>query len=248
MPVRLHVNIDQVASVRNARGTRHPDPVLAAQLCEAAGADGITAHLCEDRRYVVDDDIARLKDSIQTVLNLELAPTDDMLAVASRVRPAMVTLMLERREERSTEGWLELRGEAATALRKAVSLAKRRGIKTSLFIRPDPGDVEAAHAMGVDQVELDTGPYAGEAHSSAGLRELARLGEASQRAGELGLDVAAGRGLTRHNLVPLVAIDGIVEIHIGHAVVADALLVGLERAVRDFRQAIERGARLRRRS
>jgi pyridoxine 5-phosphate synthase len=221
--------------------------VLAAQLCEAAGADGITAHLREDRRHIVDQDIARLKDSIATVFNLEMAATEEMIEVASRIRPAVITLVPERREERTTEGGLDLRGAGAEGLRRAITMAKRRGIKSSLFIGPELGDVQEAHAMGADQIELHTGEYCHEAHSSAGLRELARLVAATRRATELGLQVAAGHGLTRHNLVPVVAIDGIVEVNIGHAVIADAVFMGLERAVEAFRQAIERGVRLRRR-
>jgi pyridoxine 5-phosphate synthase len=236
-----------VATLRNARGTRYPDPVLAAQLCEAAGADGITAHLREDRRHMVDDDIARLKSAINTALNLEMAATDEMIEVASRIRPAVITLVPERREERTTEGGLSLRGPGAEGLRRAITMAKRRGIKSSLFIGPELGDVQEAHAMGAEQIELHTGEYCHEAHSSAGLRELARLVAATRRATELGLQVAAGHGLTRHNLMPVVAIDGIVEVNIGHAVIADALFMGLERAVQAYRQAIDRGLRLRRR-
>jgi len=247
MSVRLHINVDHVATVRNARGTRYPDPVLGAQLCEAAGADGITAHLREDRRHMVDDDIIRLKSSISTGLNLEMAATEEMIAIASRLRPAAITLVPERREERTTEGGLLLRGEGAEGVRRAINMAKRRGIKSSLFIAPEPSDVEEAHAMGADQIELHTGEYCNVAHASAGLRELARLVAATRRGVELGLQVAAGHGLTRHNLVPVVAIDGIVEVNIGHAVIADALFMGLERAVQAFRQAIERGVRLRRR-
>ena len=244
MPVRLYIHVDHVATLRKVRGTRYPDPVLVAQLCEAAGADGIAAHLRADRRHIEVDDLGRLKGALQTVLNLEMAPTDEMIELASRIRPGVVTLVPE--PEREPAG-LELRGEAAEALQRAVATAKRRGIKVSLFIAPDVADVEQAHAMGVEQVELSTGEYAREAHSSAGLRELARLVAATRRAGELGLQVAAGQGLTRHNLVPVVAIDGIAELDIGHAVVADALLGGIERAVHGIRAAIERGVRLRRR-
>ncbi len=244
MAVRLHINVDHVATVRNARGTRYPDPVLAAQLCEAAGADGITAHLREDRRHIVDDDVVRLRSAVVTLLNLEMGATDEMIALAERVRPDVISLVPERRAERTTEGGLDVQGQRA-AVDKAVAMARRRGIRVSLFINPAVADVEASAAAGAQQVELHTGEYclAAEAGKSHGPREeeLGRLIAAARRARELGLEVAAGHGLTRHNVGPVVAIPEIGEVNIGHAVIADAVLFGLERAVRDLRAAIERG-------
>src|SRR4051812_30098217 len=155
MAVRLHINIDHVATVRNARGTRYPDPVFAAQVCEAAGADGITAHLREDRRHIRDDDVHRLRAALTTRLNLEMAATDEMIGIAEQARPDVVTLVPERREERTTEGGLDVTGQRA-AIEAAVAMAKRAGIKVSLFINPDPAAVDASADLGVQQVELHT--------------------------------------------------------------------------------------------
>jgi len=243
MSVRLHVNVDHVATVRNARGVKYPDPVLAAQLCEAAGADGITAHLREDRRHVTDDDLARLRAAVTTLLNMEMAATDEMIAIAERVRPDVISLVPERRAERTTEGGLDVAGQR-DQVAKAVAMAKRQGIKVSLFINPDPRDVEASAAAGAQQVELHTGEYCHAAEAGKPRarmeRELGRLVEAARRARDLGLDVAAGHGLTRHNVGPVVTIPEVHEVNIGHSVIADAVLFGIERAVRDLRAAIER--------
>jgi pyridoxine 5-phosphate synthase len=245
MRVRLHINVDHIATVRNARGTRYPDPLLAAQLCEAAGADGITAHLREDRRHITDDDIARLRAGISTVLNLEMAATAEMIAIAEKVRPDVISLVPERRAERTTEGGLDVAGQRA-AVDAAVAMARRAGIKVSLFIAPDRASVEAAAAAGAQQVELHTGEYclavdAGRLRGRA-REELGRLVEAARLAHGLGLEVAAGHGLTQHNLGPVVAIPEVGEVNIGHAVISDAVLFGLDRAVRDLRAAVERGA------
>jgi pyridoxine 5-phosphate synthase len=242
MPVRLHINIDHVATVRNARGAPYPDPVLAAQICEAAGADGITAHLREDRRHIRDDDVTRLRAAVATLLNLEMAATDEMIGIAERVRPDVITLVPERREERTTEGGLDVVGQRRS-IEAAVAMAARAGIKVSLFIAPQLEAVEASHAVGAQQIELHTGEYC---HTFAARRvdaaaETGRLSAATARARALGLEVAAGHGLTRHNVLDVAAIDGIVELNIGHAVIADAVLFGLERAVREMRAAIDRG-------
>jgi pyridoxine 5-phosphate synthase len=244
MSVRLHINVDHVATVRNARGTRYPDPVFAAQICEAAGADGITAHLREDRRHIVDDDIARLRASVATLLNLEMAATDEMIAIAEKVRPDVISLVPERRAERTTEGGLDVTGQRAAVL-AAVAMARRAGIKVSLFINPDPAAVEASAEVGAQQVELHTGEYC-HATEAGGSRaraadELRRIAAAARRGRELGIEVAAGHGLTRHNVGPVVAVPEIGEVNIGHSVIADAVLFGLERAVRDLRAAIDRG-------
>jgi pyridoxine 5-phosphate synthase len=243
MSVRLHINVDHVATVRNARGVKYPDPVLAAQLCEAAGADGITAHLREDRRHITDDDMTRLRAVVSTLLNMEMAATDEMIAIAERVRPDVISLVPERRAERTTEGGLDVKGQH-DQVEKAVAMARRHAIKVSLFINPDPTDVEASAAAGAQQVELHTGEYCHAAEAGKPRakmeHELARLVAAAKRARELGLDVAAGHGLTRHNVGPVVAIPEIEEVNIGHSVIGDAVLFGIERAVRDLRAAIER--------
>ncbi len=240
MPVRLHINIDHVATVRNARGSAYPDPVLAAQLCEQAGADGITAHLREDRRHIRDADIDKLAQAIHTPLNLEMAATEEMIAIAARIKPAVITLVPERREERTTEGGLDVAGQRQ-AIEKALSMAKTEGIKTSLFVAADEEVLRASAQLGVDQIELHTGEYC---HAPVAA-ERERLARAAELAAELGLQVAAGHGLTRHNVVAVAAIAQIEELNIGHAVIADAVFVGIERAVRDFRAAIDRGIRLR---
>lgn len=241
MSVRLHINIDHVATVRNARGTRYPDPVFAASLCEAAGADGITAHLREDRRHIMDDDVVRLRASIQTLLNLEMGATDEMLRIAERVRPDVITLVPERRQERTTEGGLDVLGQRG-AIEAVAAMAREKGIKLSLFINADEAVVEASKALGVAQIELHTGEYC-HASGARAIEELGRLQRAAARGHALGLEVAAGHGLTRHNVGPVVAIPEIVEVNIGHSVIADAVFFGLDRAVRDLRDAILRSRR-----
>jgi len=240
VPIRLHINIDHVATVRNARGSAYPDPVLAAQLCEQAGADGITAHLREDRRHIRDADIDKLAASINTPLNLEMAATEEMIAIAARVKPAIITLVPERREERTTEGGLDVIGQRL-AIEKALTMAKATNIKTSLFVAADEQVLRASAQLGVDQIELHTGDYC---HTPTAA-ECERLARGAALAAELGLEVAAGHGLTRHNVVAVAAIEQIEELNIGHAVIADALFVGIERAVSDFRAAIDRGIRRR---
>ncbi len=245
MPVRLHVNVDHVATVRNARGTHYPDPVFAAQLCEAAGADGITAHLREDRRHIRDDDIERLRATIGTVLNLECAATEEMIDIACRVLPDVITLVPERREERTTEGGLDVVGQAES-LRGAIARAKNKGIIVSLFVAPKIADIEMSHELGADEVELHTGEFSHHSlHSSAAAEELARLRSAAGRAEQLGLVVAAGHGLTRHNTPPIIAIEQVAEVNTGHAIIADAVFMGLEKAIVQYRAAIERGIRMR---
>lgn len=239
-PPRLGINVDHVATLRNARGGRRPDPVRAALAAIEAGADGITAHLREDRRHIVDHDIDRLKSHISTLLNLEMAATEEMTAIAARVKPAVITLVPERREEQTTEGGLDVRG-AKAALVDTLAMAREVGIKTSLFIAPELADVEASKELGVDQVELHTGDYCHKPTRA----EIERLRRAAERASALGLEVAAGHGLTRHNVVAVAAIPQIEELNIGHAVIADAVLMGLKRAVREMREAIDRGIRRR---
>lgn len=237
--IRLHINIDHVATIRNARGTVYPDPVTAAALCELAGADGITAHLREDRRHIKDDDIARLRRALTTVLNLEMAATDEMCAIADRVGPDVVTLVPERRAELTTEGGLDVRA-TRSAVEKTAALCQARNIKLSLFIAPDEEHVRLSRELGAAQVEFHTGEYC---HKQGRERvsELERLKRAATLAHGLGLEVAAGHGLTRFNVLDIAAIPELVELNIGHSVIGDAVLVGMDRAVRDLRAAIDRG-------
>lgn len=248
MPVRLHINIDHVATVRNARGAPYPDPTFAAMLCEQAGADGITAHLREDRRHIRDDDIVRLRERINTVLNLEIAATPEMLAIAEKTLPAIITLVPERREERTTEGGLNLKTQAGP-LREAIAMARKNGIVPSLFVAPNVEDMDQSAELGAQQVELHTGEYchamAVPTNRAKIQHELERLRTASTRARALGLAVAAGHGLTQHNLRDVIAIPEVEEVNIGHAVIADAIFEGLPNVVRAFRRAIDRGLALR---
>ena len=239
--MRLHINVDHVATLRNARGTTYPDPVEAARMCLEAGAHGITAHLREDRRHIRDDDVGRLRATLKSIFNLEMASTDEMIAIACRVLPDVVTLVPERREERTTEGGLEV-AKASPSLRAHVDALRAAKIKVSLFIAPDLAQVEASHAVGAEQIELHTGEYA-HAGGDRALqeRELARLKAAAVRGRELGLEIAAGHGLTTSNVVALMSIPEIVELNIGHAVIADAVFAGLPGAVRAMLAAIDAG-------
>jgi pyridoxine 5-phosphate synthase len=243
MAVRLHVNVDHVATLRNARGTVYPDPVRAAEDCLAAGAHGITAHLREDRRHIVDDDVGRLRALCRAqvrTFNLEMAATDEMVGIAARVKPDVCTLVPERRQEQTTEGGLDVAAGGEDLVRRVKALLGA-GIKVSLFIAADGDAIERAHAMGAAQIELHTGEYA---HGRAG--ELERLAEGARRAHALGLEVAAGHGLTQDNVPALVAMPEIVELNIGHALVADAVFVGMGEAVRAYEAAIARGVSSRR--
>jgi pyridoxine 5-phosphate synthase len=238
--MRLHINVDHVATIRNARGTSYPDPVEAARVCLEAGAHGITAHLREDRRHIRDDDVSRLRTTLRSTFNLEMASTDEMIAIACKVLPDVVTLVPERREERTTEGGLEV-VKAGPSLRKHVEALRAAKIKVSLFIAPDIAQIEASHALGVEQIELHTGEYAHAAGDAiAEERELGRLAAAATRGRELGLEIAAGHGLTTRNVPALVAIPEIVELNIGHAVIADAVFMGLGGAVRAMLAACTR--------
>jgi pyridoxine 5-phosphate synthase len=237
--IRLHINIDHVATIRNARGTVYPDPVTAAALCELAGADGITAHLREDRRHIKDDDIVRLRSALTTLLNLEMGATDEMTAIAERVGPDVVTLVPERRAELTTEGGLDVVATRG-AVEKVARMCERRKIKLSLFIAPDDSQVRLSRELGASQVEFHTGEYCHK-QGSERATELGRLQRAATLAHSIGLEVAAGHGLTRFNVLDIAAIPEIEELNIGHSVIADAVLIGLDRAVRDLRSAIERG-------
>jgi len=232
---RLFVNIDHVATLRQARRSAYPDPVAAALLCERSGADGITAQWREDRRHIQDDDVHRLATSITTALNLECAATHEMIALAEQLQPREVTLVPERREEVTTEGGLELvRG--ASALRDAIDRLKRAGVRTSLFIDPTDVSVRLSHELGTDAIELHTGQYA---HAPTDPATLAALADSARLGASLGLAVHAGHGLSVENLDPVAAIEEIEELNIGHAIVGRAIFVGLAEAVREIRAAMD---------
>jgi pyridoxine 5-phosphate synthase len=239
MSIRLHINIDHIATLRNARGTTYPDPVHAAFVCERAGADGITVHLREDRRHIVDRDVHRLRESVTTLLNLEMAASQAMVEVALEIVPDAVTMVPERREERTTEGGLDVVSRTEEIARICARMIER-GIKPSLFIAPEAAQVDASRRAGALQIELHTGEYCN-ATSARRTTELERLRSSARRAHDLGLEVAAGHGLTRANVIDVAAIPEVVELNIGHAVVADAMFGGLQAAVRSFREAIARG-------
>ena len=234
----LHVNIDHVATLRQARGTRYPDPVWAATLCELAGADGITVHLREDRRHIQDRDVRVLRETVGSALNLEMAATGEMVGIAIGLRPDIVTLVPEKRQERTTEGGLDLVGQRAVVEQAARALAGA-GIAVSLFIDPTRDAVQAARALGVPRIELHTGDYCA-ATDVERARELQRLEAASRDAVGLGLHVAAGHGLSLDNVGPVAGLGGVEELNIGHSIMARALFVGMERAVREMLDAIAR--------
>jgi pyridoxine 5-phosphate synthase len=233
-PQRLYVNIDHVATVRQARRADEPDPLEAARLCEAAGADGITVHLREDRRHIQDADVERLAPAVR-VLNLELATSADVLAVARRLRPYQATIVPERREEVTTEGGLDL-SRPSPRLRETIRRLEEAGARVSLFIDPDLATLDAAKDLGVPAIELHTGRYAnGWRESEAPLAEL-RL--AARHAAEMGLFVHAGHGLTYRNVAPVAAIPELEELNIGHSIVSRALMVGMRLAVEEMLQVV----------
>jgi len=251
--MRLHINIDHVATLRNARGTPYPDPIEAARVCLEAGAHGITAHLREDRRHIRDEDVERLRATLRDTFNLECAATEEMIGIAVATRPDVVTLVPERREERTTEGGLDVVGQQAS-LAKHIAALQAADIKVSLFIAPDVAQVEASKALGVEQIELHTGEYAhafgyGRPSSldltrpvpEAARHEHARLAAAAKHGHGLGLEIAAGHGLTTRNVDALVSIKEIVELNIGHAVIADAVFMSLGGAVKAMLAAIAKG-------
>jgi pyridoxine 5-phosphate synthase len=233
-PILLGVNVDHVATVRQARRGRHPDPVHAALVAEHSGADSITMHLREDRRHIQDADLFALRERMQTHINFEMAVTAEMVAIALQLRPSDVCLVPEKRTEITTEGGLDVRGQFQ-AVRDATQELASAGIRVSLFIDPDDAQVEAAQAAGAAAVELHTGAYA-QAHAGAlRSRELQRLVRAARHGAELGLRINAGHGLDYHNVQPVAAIPEVAELNIGHAIVARALFSGLATAVRDMK-------------
>lgn len=231
----LGVNIDHVATLRQARGTRYPDPVQAAVEAEQAGADSITLHLREDRRHIQDRDVLLLKDILQTRMNLEMAVTDEMLAFAGQVRPADCCLVPERREELTTEGGLDVAGQQARVHDACERLAAA-GVRVSLFIDADPHQVTAAAACGAPCIEIHTGHYADAVTAAARAGELARIVESVRIGVDAGLRVHAGHGLNYHNVADIAAIPDILELNIGHAIIARALFTGLGAAVAEMKR------------
>jgi len=232
--LKLGINIDHVATLRQARGTKYPSVVEAALRAEQAGADSITLHLREDRRHMQDEDIFAIRPLLQTKMNLELAATDEMIAIASRVKPQDVCIVPERREERTTEGGLNVK-ESYDHLHRATQTLTQQGSRVSLFIAPDLGDIDLAKKMGAPVIEIHTGRYADAENEVTKQKELKRVKEAAAHALSLGLIVNAGHGLHYHNVNLIAEIPGIEELNIGHAIVAHALFVGWDNAIREMK-------------
>ena len=238
--MRLYVNVDHVATVRQARMTDEPDPVRAALMTEQAGADGITGHLREDRRHIQDRDVDLLMNMATTPVNLEVAAVEEMLTLACAWRPAQVTIVPEKREEVTTEGGIALcTNEAFRSVADATRHLKQEGIRTSLFVDPDPDVIRVSADLGVEAIELHTGEYAN-ASSSERMQQLRRLAKAATLARSLGLAVHAGHGLTYDNVTEVAAISELEELNIGHSIISRAVLVGIERAVREMSDLIRR--------
>ena len=235
--LRLGVNIDHVATIRNARGGEHPDPVRAAEIVAAVGGDGITAHLREDRRHIRDEDIARIQAATSLPLNLEMAATDEMLAIALRHKPHAACIVPERREERTTEGGLDAAGQH-NRLAPIVARLSDAGIRVSLFIAPEPRQIEAAMRLGAPVVELHTGEYS-HAEGEARAVELKRIADMAALAVRNGIEPHAGHGLTYDNVQPIAAIPHLVELNIGHYLIGEAIFCGLDVAVRRMRELMD---------
>jgi len=235
--LRLGVNIDHVATVRNARGGDNPDPLRAAKLAEQAGADGITAHLREDRRHISDADIARLSRELEIPLNLEMAATDEMLAIALKFRPHAACIVPEKREERTTEGGIDAAGQSAR-LKPIVSALGEAGVRVSMFIEPDRRQLDASKALGAPVVELHTGAYANAVDRERGAM-LAKICEAASYGASIGLEIHAGHGLAYDNVQPIAALPEIRELNIGHFLIGEAIFVGLTASIQKMRRLMD---------
>ena len=235
--LRLGVNIDHVATVRNARGGDNPDPIRAALMAQAAGADGITAHLREDRRHISDNDIARLSRDLEIPLNLEMAATEEMLAVALKARPHAACIVPEKREERTTEGGIDVVGQF-TRLKPIVSALSAAGVRVSMFIEPDRKQLDASRELGAPVVELHTGAYAN-ASGEAREKLLKHIHNAAEFGADVGLEIHAGHGLTYENVAPIAAISHIRELNIGHFLIGEAIFVGLTEAIQKMRRLMD---------
>lgn len=238
----LGVNIDHVATLRNARGTRYPDPVHAAEIAERAGADGITIHLREDRRHIVDRDVRILRETLQTRMNLEMAVTDEMLEIALATQPEFVCLVPEKREELTTEGGLDVLGQL-DKVKAATEKLTEAGIKVSLFIDADREQIDAAKACGAPFIELHTGHYADASDETEQQNELKKIAAAASYASSLGIMVNAGHGLTYHNVAAIAAISEIYELNIGHSIIGRAVFDGLSKAVADMKMIMDNARR-----
>lgn len=230
---KLGVNIDHVATIRQARGGAEPDPVAAAAIAELAGADGITIHLREDRRHIQDRDLKLLRQTVKTKLNLEMAATEEIIGIALAVKPDMCTLVPEKRQELTTEGGLDVRLHAQS-MEKAIARLQDGGIAVSVFIDPDPDQIKAAHKVGADYVEIHTGAFADASSWKVEEQELIKIENAVKLAARLGLGVNAGHGLNYTNIKKVTVFGGIEEFNIGHSIISRAVLAGLDRAVRDM--------------
>ncbi len=233
----LGVNIDHVATLRQARRTNEPDPIWAAALAELGGADGITVHLREDRRHIQDRDVELLRKTVAVKLNLELSLAPEIIAIACRIRPDQATLVPERREEVTTEGGLDVAGHRS-ATGEAIRRLRDAGIVVSLFLDPDAQQIEAARELGADAVELHTGQYANVPHGRLQAQELVKLAEAGAAVRREGLTLHAGHGLTYRNVQPVAALEGMTELNIGHSIVARAVMIGFQQAVREMKDLI----------
>lgn len=233
--ILLGVNIDHIATLRQSRGTRYPEPIQAALLAEQAGADSITLHLREDRRHIQDRDVHMLRDILQTRMNLEMAVTDEMLAIAEQIQPADCCLVPERREELTTEGGLDVKGQKARITEACQRLAEA-GVRVSLFIDAEPEQIATAAECGAPVIEIHTGHYADADSPEAEESEFVRIARAVEQGLDCGLQVNAGHGLHYHNVTPIAALAGIRELNIGHAIVARSVFTGLEEAVREMKR------------
>jgi len=238
----LHINVDHIATLRQARQTTEPDPVYGALIAEQAGAQGITVHLREDRRHIQDRDVDVLRQVLQTKMNLEMAATDDMVKIAVKTKPEICTLVPEKREEVTTEGGLNLIGNEAP-LQPKIQALQQAGIRVSLFIDPDPDQIKLAKTLGAEDIELHTGEYANSREEQETERQLGRLQKGAELAHQLGLKVNAGHGLTYFNIGPIARLPHIQELNIGHSIIARSAYVGLKVAVQEMSQLIEQSTR-----
>jgi len=237
---KLGVNVDHVATIRQARGGSEPDPVAAAAIAELAGADGITVHLREDRRHIQERDVVLLRKTIQTRLNLEMAPTDDMVAIALKILPDAVTLVPEKREELTTEGGLDV-SLHRLLIKKQVDMLRQGGISVSLFVDPEIEQIKMSHRVGADYIEIHTGTYCDAKKDEMRKTELSKIETAIRAGRKLGLGVNAGHGLDYWNIRKVVALGGVEEFNIGHSIISRAVLVGLDRAVREMSDLVRGG-------
>ena len=238
--IRLFVNVDHVATIREARKTVEPDPLTAALLAEQAGADGITVHLREDRRHVQDDDVSRIRKKIKTVLNLEMAAVEEMVQIALKIKPYQVSLVPEKRQEITTEGGLNIVSQKEH-LKKIREQIQSQGIRFSLFIDPDPRQIDASREVGAESIEINTGLYSGLSDVAAVQQELEKIRQSARHAVEQGLRVFAGHGLTDENVIAIAGIPEIEELNIGHSLVSRSVYYGLEQAVKNMIEAIQEG-------